>query len=142
MKPFLLVRRARFPLIVASSLAVALAIFSPVPQEASANPDCEAFAHTPELVNGQVGSNGGAHCTSTGTGLFRVDVILYQDGWEAGRAAETCHGEQQCGIRVVVDDEEGDQQWCAMTVGVYTGAGLEGSGGGPRTEMICENAAF
>jgi hypothetical protein len=140
MKPSSFARRAQFPLVVASLLAVALAIFSPVPREALADPECEAFANTPELVRGEVGSNGGVTCTSNETGLFRVDVTLYKDGWQAGWVAEVCHGEQQCGKRVVVADDEGDQQWCAMAVGVYSGNG--GGGDSPRTEMICENASF
>jgi hypothetical protein len=142
MKTSSLTRRVQLPLFVASLLAATLAIFSPVPPEASASPDCTAFANTPKLVAGQVESNGGVTCTSSVTGLFRVDVTLYRDGSEVGRAVDTCHGEQQCGALVVDTDVEGGQQWCAMTVGAYTGGGQEGTGGAPRTEMICENAAF
>jgi hypothetical protein len=142
MKPSLFARRAQFPLVVAALLAVALAIFSPAPQEALGSPDCKAFANTPKLVAGQIESNGGVTCTSSLTGAFRVDVTLYRDGSEVGRALNTCHGEQQCGALVVDTDVEGGQQWCAMTVGAYTSSGQDGARGAARTEMVCENAAF
>jgi hypothetical protein len=134
--------RMRLPLFVAALLAVVLTVVDPVPQDASASPDCEAFANAPELVAGDVVTNGGVHCTSSVTGLFRVDVTLYKDGAEVGWEVNTCHGEQQCGVRVADADVEGAQEWCAMTVGALTGAGDEGTGSTPRTKMVCEKAAF
>lgn len=136
------VKRIRLPLFAAALFAAALTLFGPAPQEALANPDCEAFANIPELVAGSVESNGGATCTSAGTGLFRVDVTLYRDGSEVGWVADTCHGEQQCGVLVQVADADGDQQWCAKTVAVISGSGAEGSGGSYRTEMICDQQPF
>lgn len=130
------------PLFVAAMLAVVLTIVDPVPRDASASPNCEAFANAPELVAGEVVTNGGVHCTSSVTGLFRVDVTLYKDGSEVSWDANTCHGEQQCGVRVADTDAEGDQEWCAMTAGALTGAGAEGTGSTPRTGMVCEKAAF
>jgi hypothetical protein len=132
----------RLPLIVAALLAVALTIVDPMPRNAVASPNCEAFANTPELVAGEVVSNGGVHCTSSVTGLFRIDVTLYKDGAEVGWVVNTCQGEQQCSVRVADADLEGGQEWCAMTVGALTGAGIQGTGSTPRTRMICEDAAF
>jgi hypothetical protein len=128
------------PLFLASLLAVSLVVFGPVPQDASASPSCKAFANTPTLVAGRVESNGGATCTSSLTGLFRVDVTLYRDGTEVRTVVNTCHGEQQCGALVVDTDLEGAQQWCARTVGALARNGDDA--GSSRTEMICENAAF
>lgn len=142
MKYSMRVGRIRLPLFVAALLAVALTIAHPVPQNASASPNCEAFANAPELVAGEVVTNGGVHCTSSVTGLFRVDVTLYKDGAEVGWEVNTCHGEQQCGVRVADADVDGAQEWCAMTVGALTGAGVEGTGSTPRTKMVCEKAAF
>jgi hypothetical protein len=135
-------KRAQFSLFVAALLAATLTFFSPAPQEALANPHCTAFANTPTVVAGEVESNGGVTCTSGATGLFRIDVTLYRDGSEVDWTVNTCHTEQQCGAQVRSVDVEGNQRWCAMTVGATTGSGLAGTGQAPRTEMICENQAF
>jgi hypothetical protein len=135
------VRRVQFPLFVATLLAAMLTIFGSASQEALASPSCTAFANTPTFVAGRVESNGGVTCTSSVTGLFRVDVTLYRDGSEVGRSVNACHGEQQCGALVSDADVDGGQEWCAMAVGAFTG-GSQVTGGAPRTEMICENEAY
>lgn len=135
-------RPSSFAILGALVFAVPFTLFGPVTPEASAEPSCRAFANPPVLVAGQVEANGGVTCTSSGTGLFRVDVTLYRDGSEVGFAANTCHGEQQCGAVMRAPDVAGDQRWCTATVGALTGSGLAGSGSAPRTQQVCETESF
>ena len=121
-------------------IAALLTFLGPAPH-ALAEPHCTAFANVPTLVGGRIESNGGVTCTSSATGLLRVDVTLYRDGEEVDWAVDTCHGEQQCGALVRDADVEGGQEWCAMAVAATT-AGIKGTDSAPRTEMICEKGAF
>lgn len=124
----------------AALAAVGLTLAAPSPPEADATPACTAFASTPTLVEGVVGANGGATCTASNTGLFRVDVILFRNGAEVARAVNVCNGEQQCGARPEIVDDLGPQEWCVQSIAAYTGNVNQGSSS--RTQRVCEAAAF